>query len=164
MTTVKTTLLVLLLLGFSALSFGQTNNPKKNYFGTGLTSRFQTLKQGEVKSKELAEVLNLAELLSKKSNDSFDCKVFSCHNGPSDPELEYCNESINYYISNGKYDLPYEFKLFKIGPFYTVEKAALTTSSKDNAFLLTIHHKYDKEKWITQYLIDFEKITLVRRK
>jgi hypothetical protein len=122
------------------------------------------LKQVEVKSKELAEVLNLAELLSKKSNDSFDCKVFYCHNGPSDPELEYCNESINYYISNGKYELPYQFKLFKVGPFYTVEKASLTTSTRDDGFLLTIHHKYDKERCITQYLIDFEKVTLVRRK
>jgi hypothetical protein len=163
MTNVKLTLLLGAFLTFSAITFGQTNNPKKNYFGAGMTSRFQVLKQVDVKNKEFAEVLNLAELLDKKSNNTFDCKVFTCHNGPSDPELEYCNESINYYISNGKYDLPNEFKLFKVGPFYTVEKATLS-AGKNDSYLLTIHHQYDEEKWLTQYLIDFDKITLLRRK
>lgn len=163
MTTIKITTLLGILLSISAISFGQTNNPQKNYFGSGLTNRFQVLKQVDVKSKEFAEVLNLAELLDKKSNNTFTSKVFSCHNGPSDPELEYCNESVNYYISNGKYELPYEFKLFKIGPFYDIEKATLT-AGKNDSYLLTIHHKYDKEKWTTQYQIDFDKTTLLRRK
>lgn len=164
MTTLKSTLL---LCGIWCISFsviGQTNNPKKNYYGQGLISRFSAVKHIELKNSEFAEVLNTAELLTKKSNDDFDTKVFFCYNGASDPELEYCNNSINYYISNGKYDLPNEFKLFKVGPFYTVDKASLTPGPNTSTYVLTINHRYDKENVTAQYLITFDKVTLLKKK
>ncbi|MDF3078006.1 MAG: hypothetical protein K0S09_1895 [Sphingobacteriaceae bacterium] len=160
----KLTLVLVAFLSFFSCAEAQSVNPKKNYFGNGLTSRFESMKQTELKGYEFAEVLNSAELLAKRTNDNYDCKVFYCYNGPSDPELDYCNNAANYYISNGTYDLPNDFRLFKVGPFYLVEKATLSPGSKKETYLLTIQHKYDEEKYTTEYLIGFDSVTLLRRK
>ena len=66
----------------------------------------------------LAELLGNIDLVSSKTNDEFECRLFSVFNGPSDPGYEGCNKSCYYYISNGKYDLPEKYNLFKVGPFY----------------------------------------------
>ena len=151
------------LLSLALSAAAQTNNPKKDYFGDGLTARFSVVVQTELKNFEFAEVLNSSELLGKKSTGDFDCKVFFCYNGPSDPELEYCNNATNYYISNGRYELPTEFRLFKVGPFYQVDKATVTDGPDENSCILTVDHRYDTEKFTARYLITFDKVKLISK-
>ena len=157
------TLILLAFLSLALCAAAQTNNPKKDYFGDGLEARFSAVGQTELRDFEFAEVLNSSEVLAKRSTGEFDCKVFYCYNGPSDPELEVCNNATNYYISNGKYDLPNEFRLFKVGPFYQVDKASLMAGPDESTCILTINHRYDKEEFTAQYLISFDKVKLVSK-
>lgn len=127
--------------------------------------RFATIHNKEVKNTELAElaeVLGLCKLESSKTNNDYECRVFNVCNGPSDPELEYCNCSTNYYLSNTKTDLPTEYKIFKVGPFYEVEGVNLDSGEKDGTFILTIKHGKNEKKLENKFLVSFSSITQLK--
>ena len=124
--------------------------------------RFATIQNKEIKNAELAEVLGLCELESSKTNNDYECRVFNVCNGPTDAELEYCNCSTNYYLSNIKTDLPTEYKIFKIGPFYEVEKANLENGEKQGTFILTVKHGKNGKKLENKFMVSFKSITQLK--
>lgn len=140
-------LLILLIFPF----LGYCQNKQKQ--------RFAPIQRKEVKNSELAQVLGLCKLEASKTNNKFECKVFDVCNGQTDPELEYCNCSTNYYLSNTEIDFPSEYKLFKIGPFYEVESTNLETGEKEDTFILTIKHGKNKKKLENKFVISFTGVT-----
>ena len=109
----------------------------------------------------LAELLGNIDLVSSKTNDEFECRLFSVFNGPSDPGYEGCNKSCYYYISNGKYDLPEKYNLFKVGPFYQPIKAELIPEEAKNRLKLIIKHLKNETIVISEYWINFENLIKV---
>lgn len=67
---------------------------------------------------EFAEVLGEMDTIAKSKGSDYLVKIIRVCNGPANPEIEYCNCSHNFYVVTGQYDLPPEFNLFSIGPFY----------------------------------------------
>ena len=68
--------------------------------------------------EEMAEVLALADTTTSSTADDYSITAYRACNGPSDATLDYCNCSHYVYLALGTNDLPNEYKLFRIGPFY----------------------------------------------
>ena len=124
--------------------------------------RFETIQNKEVKNSELAEILGLCKLEDSKINNDYECRVFNVCNGPTDAELDYCNCSTNYYLSNTTTDLPTEYKIFKVGPFYEVETANLENGEKEGTFILTIKHGKNQVKLANRFLVSFSSVTQLK--
>jgi hypothetical protein len=122
------------------------------------TSRFVNLSLTEIKNFEFAEVLLNDSVVGKLNNDNYLCKIIEACNGPADPDLEYCNCSFNYYIANGAFDLPPDFKLFKLGPFYGVDSVKLLVNQPKSDFVFNVYHHRDSIAINSSYHIFFDKI------
>lgn len=122
------------------------------------TFRFQEIGLDKLSNEEFAEVVSTSTDIGRDYNNDYACRIVACCNGPSDPKLEYCNCSTNYYIANGTFDLPNEFNLFKIGPFYSVDTAYISKGESINSFNFTIVHNRDNTLLTSEYIVEFEKI------
>jgi hypothetical protein len=126
------------------------------------THKYFPIKEEKITNHELAEILGNCDLISSKINDNYECRVFSVFTGPSDPGYEGCNKSCYYYISNGKYDLPEKYNLFKIGPFYEPINAELIPDDAKNRFKFIIHHIKNDAELSSTYSINFDDITRIK--
>ena len=122
------------------------------------TGPYKDKSVSEVKDAEFAEVMNIADLISKVNNETYLCRVFSCNNGPGISEPESGNSSTNYYISNGKTGLPSGFKLFKVGPFYKVVNSTFVPGIAPETYILTIQHIKGSKRFITKYVVSYTKV------
>lgn len=71
----------------------------------------------------LNEILGYIDTIYKYYSRIHDVNVaiYSCGNGPSDPDKDYCNGSYNLYISTVQADLPPTIFLHETGPFVDLE-------------------------------------------
>ncbi|RAK69423.1 hypothetical protein [Hymenobacter edaphi] len=72
---------------------------------------------------EMAEVLSLADSTSSGAGPEFSVKAYRVCNGPADATLEFCNCSHYVYLALDTGDLPYEYRLYRVGPFYQAQLA-----------------------------------------
>jgi hypothetical protein len=124
--------------------------------------KYSPITEQKIKNTELTELLGIIDLVSSKTNNEYECRLFSVFNGPSDPGYEGCNKSCYYYISNGKIDLPEKYYLFKIGPFYEPTRTELIQDDGNNQLKLIIQHIKNETTLISEYLINFRNITKVK--
>ncbi|MCC2545422.1 hypothetical protein LJY25_03115 [Hymenobacter sp. BT175] len=100
---------------------------------------------------DLPEVLSLLDTTATFMANEFDIKAYRVCNGPADPDLEYCNCSHYVYVGLGTYDLPQEYKAFRIGPFYLAQFTGWN-QDKDNP-VLYIQHDVKGRKHVDTFRI-----------
>ncbi|UOQ50851.1 hypothetical protein [Hymenobacter cellulosivorans] len=104
-------------------------------------------------STELAEVLSLIDSTTTFAADNYSIRASRACNGPSDQELDYCNCSNFIYLSLDTYNMPYEYKAYRIGPFYEAEfKGWKGTKARAD---LQISHNVKGQKRVNTFRISW---------
>jgi hypothetical protein len=98
----------------------------------------------KLEDSEFAEVVSLFDTLTEFHTNNYSIRALTACNGPADPELEYCNCSHFIYITTGTYDLPQEYQIFKIGPFFLPEFVGWNDATASPK--LSIQHDVKGEK------------------
>lgn len=80
---------------------------------------------------EMAEVLTLADSTSSASGGEFSVKAYRVCNGPADLTLDFCNCSHYVYLALDSGEMPYEYKLYRLGPFYEARLAGWAEGTGD---------------------------------
>jgi hypothetical protein len=93
----------------------------------------------KLRDTEMAEVLSLADSTVSLNAEDYQVRAYRVCNGPADGTLEYCNCSHYVYVATGTYDMPQDYQIFRIGPFYLAEFIAAKGSTKEQP-LLAIRH------------------------
>ena len=82
--------------------------------------------------EEMAEVLTLADSTSSAGSEEFSVKAYRVCNGPADLTLDYCNCSHYVYLALESGGIPYEYKLYRLGPFYEARLAGWAQGQDDH--------------------------------
>ncbi|ALJ00707.1 hypothetical protein [Rufibacter tibetensis] len=113
----------------------------------------------EIKGLEFAEVLAIAEADTSFSSDDYEVRVYLACNGPADPELEECNCSHYAYVTTGTYDMPIDYRLFRVGPFF-MPKFGRWGGTKQQPELTIEHQVKGKPEKTIVRVLDSENIAL----
>ena len=86
----------------------------------------------------LNEILGYTDTIYKYYSRTHDVNVaiYSCGNGPCDPDKDYCNGSYNLYISTVQADLPPTMFLHETGPFVDLE---IDSIDAQNSIIIISH-------------------------
>lgn len=106
----------------------------------------------KLQDNEMAEVLSLTDSTVSLSAEDYQARAYRVCNGPADSTLEYCNCSHYVYVATGTYDMPQDYQLFRIGPFYLAEFIVAKGSNKKQS-LLAIRHDVRGRKRIDVFRI-----------
>lgn len=144
-----------------------TNNlakkEKSSYVSFPSTAKlYSKIEATEVKDFEFAEVLSIAEADTAFFSEDYGVRTYLVCNGPPDSDIDECNCSHYAYITTGTYDLPNEYRLFKVGPFF-MPKFSKWGGTKLQPELTLLHQVKGKTKATVIRILDFEKITLGNR-
>jgi len=66
-------------------------------------------------------------------------RAYRVCNGPADATLDYCNCSHYVYVAVSSYDIPEEYHLFRLGPFYLAKFVSAKGSTKERPLLAVSH-------------------------
>ena len=76
------------------------------------------IETSEINDLELAEVLSIADADTAIGTDDFEIRAYLVCNGPPDLNIDGCNCSHYAYVAMHTYDMPFEYSLSKVGPFF----------------------------------------------
>lgn len=107
---------------------------------------------------EMAEVLSLADSTVSIDADNYKVVAYRVCNGPPDNTLEYCNCSHYVYLATCTYDLPADYQLYRIGPFFMPQLTS-TKGTKEQP-LLAVQHEIRGRKRTDVFRISAEGVRL----
>lgn len=93
--------------------------------------------------EEMAEVLSLADSTSSSGGEEFSVKAYRVCNGPADATLDYCNCSHYVYLALESEGMPYEYKLYRLGPFFGARLAGWTPGKDGLRGQTTLRIRHD---------------------
>lgn len=81
---------------------------------------------------EMAEILSIADSSTTHEAKDYAARAYLVCNGPADATIDECNCSHYVYLALGTYDLPNEYKLFRLGPFFEADFAGWSKGPVQN--------------------------------
>jgi hypothetical protein len=133
---------------------------QENFSSFPVTAKlYDKIGSSEIKDFEFAEVLAIAEADTAFGSNDYEVRVYLACNGPADPDIDECNCSHYAYVTTGTYDMPNDYKLFKVGPFF-MPKFSKWGGTKEQPELTIEHQVKGKAEKTIIKVLNFERITL----
>lgn len=133
---------------------------KESFSSFPVTAKlYDKIGSSEIKDFEFAEVLAIAEADTAIGSNDYEVRVYLACNGPADPDIDECNCSHYAYVTTGTYDLPIDYRLFKVGPFF-LPKFSKWGGTKEQPELIIEHQVKGKAEKTVIKVLGFGRISL----